>query len=134
MFQATADIGLISSVQLNFTARKYHFSPSEYFDLQRLAAEDGIPLGTVKAMARDYLLKQRRWTHASRFSYNIGVTVLFFGVAATLVPTAGIAHMDPLRAVAVALPVAASLVEAVLILREAIEHLRFGQNDEDPAG
>lgn len=121
----SAGIALITAVQLNFHARKYHFSPGEYFDLQRLAAEDGIPIGAVKKMGRSYLLQRRRWSQYGRLAYNIGVTILYFGVAATLVPAEGIPHMSPLRVVAVVLPAIAGLVEAGLILREGTDRLHL---------
>jgi hypothetical protein len=118
-----AGIALVSAVQLNFIARSFHFSPGEYFDLRKLAEEDGVGAEAVKDMARSYLIKHRRWATRSRLSYNIGVMVLFFGVAATLVPAAGIWHMAPLRAAAVCLVSAAGLVEAALLARETLERL-----------
>ncbi len=127
-----ASIALVSSVQFNFTARQHYFSPGEYFDLQRLASEDGIPLHVVKREARTYLIKQRRWARYSRLSYNLGITVLFFGVASTLIPIAGIEHMAPLRATAAALLVVAGLAEAALMAREGIGSLSLAITERRP--
>lgn len=118
-----AGIALVSAVQLNFVARSFHFSPGEYFDLRKLAEEEGIGAETVEGMARSYLAQARRWATWSRLAYNVGVMVLFFGVAATLVPATGLWHMAPLRAAAVGLVAAAGLAEAAFLAREAIERL-----------
>jgi hypothetical protein len=120
-----ASIALVSSVQFNFKARSFHFSPGEYFEFQRLAAEDSVPLSAVKDMAAEYLLRQKAWAAYCRLAYNFGVAVLFFGVASTLIPTAGIGHMAPLRAAAVTLITLAGLVESGLIAWEAISSLRY---------
>jgi len=113
-------VSLVSSVQFNFNARRYYFSPGAYFDLQKLAEEDGISPATVKEMGRAYLALHGIWADRSRSAYNFGVAVLFFGVASTLIPATGIAHMAPLRAAAVALTTAAGLVEVFLMARERL--------------
>jgi len=118
-----ASVALVSSVQFNFAARSYHFSPTEYFDLQKLASEDGVAESDVKSMATEYLGKQQSWANRTRIAYNFGVAVLFFGIAATLIPVAGICHMAPIRACAVLLMVAAGIIEATLIGRETIKNL-----------
>lgn len=118
-----AAIALVSAVQLNFNARRFHLSPGEYFEFKKLAEEDGIPPAQLKAMARTYLVQQRVWTRRARLAYNFGVAVLFFAVAATLIPPAGLDQMAPARALAVGLMALAGLVEAGLIARGYFELL-----------
>ena len=120
-----AGVALVSSVQLNFNARRYHFSVEEYFDLCRLAEDqkEEVSVSEVKKMAREYLGEERIWAERSRVAYNLGVAVFFFGVAATLIPVSGIWHLEPLRAAAVILVTAAGLVEATLIAGEAVRLL-----------
>jgi hypothetical protein len=115
-----ASVGLVWSVQFNFNARRFYVSLEEYFDLVKLETEDGIKPGTAKELVRGDLGKHKTWAGLSRVSYNLGVAVLFLGVAATLVPATGIDHMAPLRAAAVLALTAAGAVEALLSLLEAI--------------
>lgn len=100
---------LIASLQLSFNARSFYLPYSEFSQRLELvddARKEGVKADYVNDLAAH--LKLVRW--AGR-SYNLGISILLFAIAAALIPAGSLNDVDALRWVAVGGAATGGLIE-----------------------
>jgi hypothetical protein len=81
-----AAISLISAIQLGATAQAHNVSPANYVEWFGDAGEDRGP--SVDEMNREHVLYEKSATPARR-AFNLGIFLLYSGLASALVPQDG---------------------------------------------
>jgi hypothetical protein len=116
-----SSLALVFSVQAAFTARSYYVPPGDYVALEQIAAGDGISDRQLKTWYAGWLGTHAKWLQLTRFSYNLGIVVLFAGVGVTLVPPGGLSDSSPARLGAIGLAFLGAIAEAVWTLYPVVQ-------------
>ncbi len=105
-----AGLLLVNAVQCAFNARQYHVPADEWQSLVELFPE-GSRRNQLWENQVKWVKMQAKWVARTRRLYNLGVLVLFAGVAVTLLPPGPVTEIDGARLVAVGIAVGGSTIE-----------------------
>lgn len=75
----------ILSLQATFAARRYYVPPDVWVEWRNLATSD-VRRDEIDGQYESMLPLHAKWTTAARWTYNVGIVVLFVGVGVLLVP------------------------------------------------
>jgi hypothetical protein len=115
-----AGLLLVNAVQCAFNARQYHVPADEWQSLVELFPE-GRRRNQLWENQVKWVKMQAKWVARTRRLYNLGVLVLFAGVATTLLPPGPVTEIDEPRLVAVGLAVGGLIIEFVWVLSGELE-------------